>query len=91
MTPVRRPLLASKARLRRDPRSDGWLLLYPERGLALNATRADVVRLCTGEHTIAAIVAQLATKYGASTATVEPEVVSFLCALGERGLIRDAS
>ena len=39
------------------------MLLYPERGLVLNATAADVVKLCTGEHTVAAIVERLAEKY----------------------------
>ena len=31
-----------------------YMLLYPERGLVLNATAADVAQLCTGEHTVAA-------------------------------------
>ena len=85
-----RPRLAAKARLRRDPRTDGWLLLYPERGLALNATGADVVRLCTGEHTVAAIVDLLAARYQAAPELVEGQVGRFLRALLERGLIADA-
>ena len=85
-----RPRLAAKARLRRDPRTDGWLLLYPERGLALNATGADVVQLCTGEHTVAGIVERLAAKYEAPPAVVEEQVAAFLRALLERGLIADA-
>ena len=39
------------------------MLLYPERGLVLNATGADIVQLCTGERTVGAIVEQLAGKY----------------------------
>ena len=35
--PSSRPALAGKARLRFDRASGGYLLLYPERGLALNA------------------------------------------------------
>ena len=48
-----RPRLAPKARLRFDRKSSRYMLLYPERGLVLNATAADVVQLCTGEHTVA--------------------------------------
>jgi pyrroloquinoline quinone biosynthesis protein D len=64
------------------------MLLYPERGLVLNATAADVVRLCTGEVTVAAIVDQLATKYGSQPReTLEAEVLTFLTRLAERGLL----
>ena len=51
-----RPRLAAKARLRYDRQEARYLLLYPERGLALNGTALDVVRLCTGERTVAGIV-----------------------------------
>jgi pyrroloquinoline quinone biosynthesis protein D len=83
-----RPRLAAKARLRPDRRTGGFLLLYPERGLALNATATDVVRLCTGEQTVDAIVETLAGKYGAAPrATIEAEVLAFLGHLADRGLL----
>ena len=64
MIPVdARPTLASKVRLRWDRRAEKYMLLYPERGLVLNATGADIVQLCTGEHTVGGIVTQLAGKY----------------------------
>ena len=53
------------------------MLLYPERGLVLNATAADVVQLCTGEHTVAAIIERLAEKYAPHPReAVEREVLS---------------
>jgi pyrroloquinoline quinone biosynthesis protein D len=65
------------------------MLLYPERGLVLNATAADVVQLCTGEHTVAAIIERLAEKYAPHPReAVEREVLTFLGAMAERGLIR---
>jgi coenzyme PQQ biosynthesis protein PqqD len=67
------------------------MLLYPERGLVLNATAADVAQLCTGEHTVRAIVEQLAEKYGQATGVVEREVLTFLAAMADRGLVRDAT
>jgi pyrroloquinoline quinone biosynthesis protein D len=64
------------------------MLLYPERGLVLNATGADIVQLCTGEHTVGGIVEQLAGKYAREPADVAQEVQTFLARLAERGLIR---
>lgn len=84
-----RPRLAPKVRLRWDRKDERYMLLYPERGLVLNATAADVVKLCTGEHTVAAIVASLAEKYAPQPADgIEREVLTFLHAMVDRGLIR---
>jgi coenzyme PQQ biosynthesis protein PqqD len=84
-----RPRLAPKVRLRWDRVGARHMLLYPERGLVLNATAADVAQLCTGEHTIAGIVDRLAEKYAPQPReVVEREVLAFLGALAERGLIR---
>ena len=82
--------LAAKARLRYDRKAERYMLLYPEKGLVLNTTATDVVRLCTGEHTVGAIIDQLATKYGQDAPTVEREVMNFLVGLTERGLVQEA-
>ena len=85
-----RPIVAAKARLRWDARTSRHLLLYPERGLILNPTAADVIQLCTGEHTVGAIVDRLAEKYAPQPReTVEREVLAFLVNMADRGLIRD--
>ena len=84
-----RPRLAPKVRVRWDRKDERYMLLYPERGLVLNATAADVAKLCTGEHTVAAIIERLAEKYAPHPAdAVEREVQAFLHAMVERGLIR---
>jgi len=83
-----RPTLAAKVRLRWDRQASRYMLLYPERGLVLNATGADIVQLCTGEHTVGGIVDQLAGKYAREPADVEREVQTFLTRLAERGLIK---
>ena len=83
-----RPRLAAKARLRWDRKDERFMLLYPERGLVLNPTAADVVRLCTGEATVGAIVEQLAEKYAPQPReAVEREVLAFLTRMVERGLV----
>jgi coenzyme PQQ biosynthesis protein PqqD len=88
IAPDARPRLAPKARLRLDRKTNRYLLLYPERGMQLNPTAADIVQLCTGEHTVAEIVARLAVKYAPQPAPViEREVLAFLNALTERALL----
>ena len=83
-----RPKLASKARLRWDRRGEKYFLLYPERGLQLNATAVEIVRLCTGEHTVASMVAQLSQKYPAQAPeALEREVIAFLTQIESRGLL----
>lgn len=85
-----RPRLAAKARLRWDRKAERWMLLYPERGLVLNPTAADVVRLCTGELTVETIVEKLAEKYTTQPREdLEREIVTFLARLAERGLVSD--
>jgi coenzyme PQQ biosynthesis protein PqqD len=84
-----RPVVAAKARLRWDARTSRHLLLYPERGLILNPTAADVLQLCTGEHTVGAIVDRLADKYAPQPReAVQREVLAFLANMADRGLIR---
>ena len=83
-----RPRLAAKARLRWDRKDERFMLLYPERGLVLNPTAADVVKLCTGELTVGAIVDSLVGKYASQPReAMEREVLDFLTRMAERGLV----
>jgi coenzyme PQQ biosynthesis protein PqqD len=83
-----RPRLAPKVRLRFDRRGERWMLLWPEKGMVLNPTAADIVQLCTGDHTVGAIVARLAEKYTTETHDgIERQVTDFLNALADRGLM----
>jgi pyrroloquinoline quinone biosynthesis protein D len=90
ISPAMRPRLAAKARLRWDRKDEQFMLLYPERGLVLNATAADVVQLCTGDLQVGEIVDRLAARYAPqSREDVEREVLAFLTRMAERGLITD--
>ena len=51
--------LARQVRLKLDPRSGKQVLLYPEKGLALNDTAARVAALCGEPRTVGEIVARL--------------------------------
>ena len=84
-----RPRLAAKARLKLDRHSGQHMLLYPERGMVLNAAASAIVELCDGTCTVGEIVERLhAASAGASRDTVESDVHAFLDALRARGLLR---
>mgnify|MGYP003577113532 FL=1 len=91
MDAASRPRLASKARLRYDRKSARYMLLYPERGLVLNPTAADVLQRCDGERTVGSIVEELAQKYGHEPPAVEREVMTFLETMADRGLVQSAT
>ena len=80
--------LAPKARLRFDRKSSRYMLLYPERGLVLNPTAADVLQRLTGERSVDSIVEELAQKYGHQPPAVEKEVMDFLKTMADRGLVQ---
>src|SRR5262249_14882740 len=87
MTPTR-PKLARKARLRWDRVQGRHVLLYPERGLALNAVAAAIVQRCDGEHTVDAIAAAVARDFpGAGEGEALRDVLEFLAELEERALL----
>ncbi|MCI0548305.1 MAG: pyrroloquinoline quinone biosynthesis peptide chaperone PqqD [Candidatus Rokubacteria bacterium] len=83
-----RPRLAAKTRLRFDRHSARYMLLYPERGLVLSETAADVLQRCTGELTVGAIVDELARKYDRDAPVVERDVLAFLRTMADRGLVQ---
>ena len=86
--PNSRPRLSRKARLRVDPRSGKHMLLYPERGLELTESAARIAKLCGEGLTVAAIVDRLASAHAdADHQRIEDEVMTFLRALDERGLL----
>jgi coenzyme PQQ biosynthesis protein PqqD len=83
-----RPRLATKARLRVDPRSGKHILLYPERGLELSESAARIAKLCGQGLTVAGIVEKLAAQFAdADHQRIENEVLSFLRSLDDRGLL----
>ena len=86
--PSSRPALAGKARLRFDRASGGYLLLYPERGLALNPTAASILKLCDGERTVDAIVEELQRDFAERPAPeLRQDVLEFLEEMARRGLV----
>jgi coenzyme PQQ biosynthesis protein PqqD len=82
-----RPKLARKARLRWDRRDQRTMLLYPERGLALNDTAAAIARLCDGTRTVDDIVEALRAGVSDAPPSLPADVATFLAELATRGLL----
>jgi coenzyme PQQ biosynthesis protein PqqD len=80
--------LAARVRLRFDRHSGKHVLLYPERGLELNASGERIAALLTEERTVADLVELLAGSAGDTPKSVlERDVLAFLRALEDRGLL----
>ncbi len=85
-----KPKLAPKTKLRLDSKTGKYILLYPEKGLALNATGAAILKLCDGERTLATIVTTLAGEFRSDAEVLRAEVLHFVQALLDRGLLQAA-
>ena len=83
--------LSPKAKLRLDPKTGKYILLYPEKGLLLNTTGAAILRLCTGEAKLSAIIATLADDFPGNADQLTAEVLGFVQGLLDRGLLQAES
>lgn len=80
--------LSQRARLRFDRHSGKHVLLYPERGLELNASGERIVALCAEERAVSEIIDAVAALAGdAPRDVIERDVLGFLRALDDRGLL----
>lgn len=81
------PKLAKKARLRFDRHSGQYMIVYPERGLALNASAAAIAKHCDGTHTVTEIAAIVAEEAGEAAEVVLADVAAFVEELARKGLL----
>jgi coenzyme PQQ biosynthesis protein PqqD len=82
------PRLSARARLKWDRLGRRYLLLYPERGLALNESAAAILTLCDGEHSIDDIVGELARAHATpDVEVIRRDVMALLEAMRKRGLV----
>jgi pyrroloquinoline quinone biosynthesis protein D len=81
-----RPKLKPGVKLRHDP-ARGWVLMAPERYLALDETAHAIVRQCDGHQTIGDIVRTLSGEFDATPGEIEPDVVALLEELSEKGYV----
>ncbi len=84
------PKLAKKARLRFDRHSGHHMIIYPERGLALNDSAAAIAKRCDGTRTVSEIVEEIALEAAvpaAERSRLEQDVVEFVELLAQKGLL----
>ena len=85
-----KPKLAPKTKLRLDPKTGKYILLYPEKGLLLNPTGAAILKLCDGQQSLFAIIGTLALEFQSDPDVLRPEVLGFMQGLLDRGLLQAA-
>jgi pyrroloquinoline quinone biosynthesis protein D len=87
VSPEAKPRLAAGVRLVHNEGQGGWVLLAPERVLKADAIAAEILRRCTGEATVNAIVDGLASTYSAPRDRILADVTALLSGLADKKLV----
>jgi len=82
-----RPRLKRGVRLVHNEAQGGWVLLAPERLFQTDPIGAEILKRCTGEATLGAIVDDLATAYNAPRGEILDDVSALLRTLAEKQLV----
>jgi pyrroloquinoline quinone biosynthesis protein D len=82
-----RPRLPRGVRLVHNEAQGGWVLLAPERVFKADAIAAEIVKRCTGEATLAAIVDDLAKTFNAPRECILIDVTAMLRGLADKKLL----
>ena len=82
-----RPRLGRGVRLVHNEAQGGWVLLAPERVFKADAIAVEIVKRCTGEATLAAIVDDLAKTYSAPRDRILADVTALLRTLADKKLL----
>lgn len=87
MTLNARPRWPRGVRLVNSEAHGGWVLLAPERLFKADAVAAEILKRCTGDATLGAIVDDLATAYTAPRERILADVSKLLQELVEKKLL----
>ena len=82
-----RPRLPRGVRLVHNEAQGGFVLLAPERVFKADAIAAEILKRCTGEATVAAIVDDLAKGFSAPRERVLTDVTKLLGSLADKRLL----
>ena len=82
-----KPRLPRGVRLVHNEAQGGWVLLAPERVFRADPIAAEIVKRCTGEATLSAIVDDLAKTYSAPRDRILADVTALLRTLVDRKLV----
>jgi pyrroloquinoline quinone biosynthesis protein D len=81
------PRLAPHVQFRFDEKREQWIVLAPERLLVPDEIAVEVLKLCDGNSSIAAMVVTLAELYETSGKTVSEDVLELLQDLTDQGIL----
>jgi len=84
-----RPVLPRHTKLKYDDTRKVWVILAPERVLAPDEIAVEVLQLCDGVRSVAAIIDELAAKYAAPRDTIATDVVAMLQDLADKGFLTE--
>ena len=87
LSPDARPRLVRGVRLTHSEAQGGWVLLAPERVFKADAVTVEILKRCTGEATLAAIVDDLAKAFNAPRERIHADVVKLLGSLADKRLL----
>jgi pyrroloquinoline quinone biosynthesis protein D len=82
-----RPRLPRGVRLVHNEAQGGFVLLAPERVFKADAIAAEILKRCTGEATVAAIVDDLAKTFTAPRELILTDVTKLLGSLADKRLL----
>ena len=86
--PTSHPRLPRGVRLVHNEAQGGWILLAPERVFKADAVSAEILKRCTGEATLEAIVDDLAKTFaGAPRERIHADVVKLIASLADKKLL----
>jgi pyrroloquinoline quinone biosynthesis protein D len=87
VTEAARPRLPRGVRLVHNEAQGGFVLLAPERVFKPDAIALEILKRCTGEATVAAIVDDLAATYSAPRDRILADVTALLGSLADKRLL----
>ena len=85
-----KPILPRHARLKFDETRQVWVILAPERVLAPDEIAVEILQLCDGARSVAAIIDHLAEKYTAPRPEIGADVIAMLQDLANSGFLVQA-
>src|SRR5436853_7754690 len=89
IAPDAKPRLPRGVRLTHNEAQGGWVLLAPERVFKADAITVEILKRCTGETTLAAIVDDLAKAFTAPRERIHTDVLKLLGSLADKELQED--
>ena len=82
-----KPRLPRGVRLVHNEAQGGWVLLAPERVFKADAIAVEILKRCTGEASVDAIVGDLAKTFSAPRERIHDDVTKLLASLADKKLL----